>query len=133
MDNLKIPAKITRQMLSHVNLNLPEEACGLLAGLNDLVEINIPITNQLHSATRYFMEPLELFHALEKIDAGNLSLLGIYHSHPKGPSHPSETDIKDFLYPGVASIICYYEANKWKINGFLIEDGYFQEIELKIV
>ncbi|MBW6473040.1 MAG: M67 family metallopeptidase [Anaerolineaceae bacterium] len=130
MDKLIIPVDISMKVLYHVNEKFPEESCGLLAGFDNKVTIELPITNQLHSPIKYFMDPMELFKALEKIETLKLDLLGIFHSHPKGPPNPSETDIKEFLYPGVATIICYPESNEWKMKAFLIENGCYTEIEL---
>ncbi len=133
MDRLIVPVEISRKVLEHVNEKFPEESCGLLAGFNNKVTIEIPIANQLHSPIKYYMDPLELYKALEKIETLQLDLLGIFHSHPKGPPKPSETDIKEFLYPGVATIICYLESNEWKMKAFLIENRCHTEIELVLV
>ena len=133
MDKLIIPIDIANKVLDYVKEKIPEESCGLLAGFDNNVTIEMPITNQLHSPIKYFMDPMELFKALEKIETLKLELLGIFHSHPKGPFHPSETDIKEFLYPGVAAIICYHESNNWKMKAFLIENDWYTEIELAII
>lgn len=133
MDKLIIPIEISNKVLNHVNGKFPEESCGLLAGHGNKVTIEIPITNQLHSPIKYFMDPMELYRALENIETLNLELLGIFHSHPKGPPHPSDTDINEFLYPGVATIICYPESNNWKMKAFLIENNCYTEIELAVV
>ncbi|MBE0685772.1 MAG: M67 family metallopeptidase [Anaerolineaceae bacterium] len=130
MDKLIIPIQISKNILEYVDKKYPEESCGLLAGIDNNVTIEIPITNQLHSPVKFFMDPMELYIALEKIDSLKLDLLGIFHSHPKGPPKPSETDIKEFLYPGVATIICYPESNNWKMKAFLIENDCYTEMEL---
>jgi proteasome lid subunit RPN8/RPN11 len=133
MDKLIIPDEISKKILEHVKEKFPEESCGLLAGFYNKVTIEILIANQLHSPVKYFMDPMELYKALEKIDTLKIDLLGIFHSHPKGPPNPSETDIKEFLYPGVATIICYPESNEWKMKAFFIENSSYTEIELAIV
>jgi len=133
MDKLIIPMDVSKKVLEYVIGKIPEESCGLLAGVDKKVTIELPITNQLHSPTKYFMEPMELYKALVKIETLKLELLGIFHSHPKGPSRPSETDIKEFLYPGVATIICYPTSNDWKMKAYLIENVCYTEMELVIV
>ncbi len=125
-----MPVEIARRILDHAKEKLPEEACGLLAGNENIVSNEFLITNQLHSAVKYSMDPMELYQALEKIDTRHLELLGIFHSHPEGPARPSEIDIKEFLYPGVATIICYPESNVWRMKAFLIEDNWYTEIKL---
>lgn len=133
MDKLFIPVEISKKILDYVMEKFPEEACGLLAGIDKIVGIEFLITNQLHSPVKYSMDPMELYMALEKIEATHLDLLGIFHSHPLGPSIPSETDIKEFLYPGVVTIICFPISNVWNMKGFLVENDWYTEIELEVI
>ena len=133
MDKLFIPIEISKKILGYVMEKFPEEACGLLAGHDNKVINEFLIANHLHSPVKYSMDPMELYQALEKIEANQIELLGIFHSHPQGPSRPSETDIKEFLYPGVATIICFPESNVWKMKAFLIENDWYTEIELVVI
>lgn len=133
MDKIFLPRTVYQSVVNHVVKNLPEEACGLLAGNNNKVTIVIPISNQLHSRVKYFMEPVELLKGLEKIEAEQLDLLAIFHSHPEGPFRPSETDVKEFLYPGVATIICSPINENWVLKSFMIENDHYHEIELVLV
>ena len=133
MDKLFIPKEISENILEHVRAKYPEEACGLLAGHENKISLEFLITNHLHSPVKYSMDPMELYQALENIEANQFDLLGIFHSHPEGPSRPSETDIKEFLYPGVSTIICYPELNVWKMKAFLIENDWYTEIKLEVI
>lgn len=128
MERLHIPEEFRQSMIDHVSAVLPEEGCGVLIGKNNLVEKNLPITNQAHSQNRYFMEPVELVHAFEQMDSLNLDLLAIYHSHPNGPQIPSETDIKEFFYPGVVTLILTPHETRWTIRAFEIKNNTFFEI-----
>ena len=130
MDKIIIPEFVYQIVINHVVSNFPEEACGVLAGNNNKVTIGLPVTNQLHSRVKFYMEPIELYKALEKIETEELDLIAIFHSHPKGPDRPSETDVKEFLYPGVATIICSPKEKNWSLKSFMIENDSFREIEL---
>lgn len=132
MRRINIPKVIYREMVEHVQLNLPEEACGILAGRDALVEKILLVTNQAHSPVRFYMEPLALFRALEWIDSAEMDIIAIFHSHPQGPQEPSETDIKEFLYEGSATIILSPGQEGWNVRGFDIRDGRYEEIELII-
>jgi proteasome lid subunit RPN8/RPN11 len=59
-------------------------------------------------------------------------LLAIYHSHPKGPESPSETDLAEFAYPGVYTIIWFPFDHKWTCKAFWIFDGRFTETGFRI-
>ena len=133
MDKIFLPRELFDRIIYHIIVHLPEETCGLLAGINNEVTMIQFVTNQLHSPDRYYMEPIELYKSLIMIEDQNLELIGIFHSHPKGPPKPSETDIKEFLYPGVATLICSPKGNDWDIKSFLIENNKFTEIDLIIV
>lgn len=131
MDKISLPREIAKEILDYFIEHLPEESCGILAGKKDRITTNFPITNQLHSPVRYYMEPLALLRALEMIESEGLELLAIYHSHPTGPDKPSATDIEEFLYPGVATIIGFTENGEWMLKAFIIMDGTYKQINLE--
>jgi proteasome lid subunit RPN8/RPN11 len=116
----------------------PEEACGLLAGQpSGLVERAIPVTNRLHSPSRFEMEPQEQLRAFLEIEAAGLVLLAIYHSHPLGPSHPSPTDQAEFAYPGVAYLIWTPDQpippQMWNARCFSMDGGLIQETSFRVI
>jgi len=123
-------------MLEHVQKQAPEEACGLLggqrAGARARVALVIPITNALHSATRYRMEPQEQLAAFNRLDAAGLELLAIYHSHPKGPATPSATDLAEAYYPEAVHLIWSAQEGRWECRGYRLSNGRFQPVELEI-
>lgn len=130
MKKLEIPASCRQTMLDHIHRCLPEEACGLLAGQGELVKDALPVTNQLHSPTRFYMDPVELVKNLHWIDDHNLEILGIYHSHPNGPDHPSETDLQEYLYPTAAAVIWFHSGKEWHANAYLIDAKIANEIPI---
>lgn len=100
---------------------LPEEGCGLLAGSTDGVVQNIfTITNKLHNPTRFRMDEIELVHALHDLDSNQQVLLGIFHSHPTGPDHPSITDLTEYYYPDSLMVIFSRLKRVWKGSAFQI-------------
>lgn len=117
-------------MRRHVSRCLPQEACGLLAGRIERVEMTISIPNAERSPVRFRLEPVAQWRAFQRIEAAGLELLGIYHSHPNGPDHPSPTDVTDALYP-VAQIICFRLGGRWRRRGFQIVGGRVVEIILQ--
>ena len=119
-----------RRMGRHVSRNAPLEACGLLAGEKERVEFTLGIPNAERSPVRFRMEPRAQWRAFQRIESAGLELVGIYHSHPNGPNHPSPTDIADALYL-VAQIIWFREGGRWQARGFVIEGGKATEIALE--
>ena len=119
-------------MRSHVSRCAPLEACGLLAGKNDRVEMRLGIPNADRSAVRFRMEPRAQWRTFQRIEAAGLDLVGIYHSHPNGPDRPSPTDIAESMYP-VAQIIWCRVDSEWRGHGFWIEGGKVAETTLEFI
>jgi len=118
-------------MLEHSLACLPEEACGLLGGLlaedgrSARVARALLIENALHSPVRFRMAPEEQLKAFLALETDGLELVAFFHSHPKGPSHPSPTDLGEFAYPGVLSLILSPSANGgWQLRAFAIHGVY---------
>jgi len=109
----------------------PLEACGLLAGKGNQVELRIGVRNADLSPVRFHMDPQDQWRAFQLIESAGLELLGIYHSHPSGPDRPSPTDIAEAMYP-VVHIIWYRQAGKWRARGFRIESGIVREVGLRL-
>jgi proteasome lid subunit RPN8/RPN11 len=117
-------------MRRQVSRHFPLEACGLLAGKDGRVETALGIPNVERSQVRYRMEPGAQWRAFQRMENAGLDLVGIYHSHPQGPDHPSETDIAENMYPA-AQIILYRVEGRWQARAFRIEGGKANEIALK--
>ncbi len=131
MQALRLRYKHREEMEAHIRVHLPEEACGMLGGRGEQVELVVPITNQARSPVRFYMHPVEMLAAFERFEQSGMELIAMFHSHPAGPAYPSETDIREFVYPGTAVLIWSPEAaDGWQVRGFRIESGAFDEIPL---
>jgi len=132
MDRLLLRQNHWDEMQRQVAAEAPIEACGLLAGIQDEVQRVVPIPNALNSASRYRFDPYEQLAAFERIEQAGLEMLAIYHSHPKGPPHPSQTDIDEASYP-VVYVIWSQAQGGWQARGYWIENGTFSGIPLEVV
>lgn len=119
-------------MQRHITNEVPLEACGMLAGKNGQVEIVLPVQNAAQSKVRFLMEPRAQLRAMQQIEAEGLELLAIFHSHPKGPSAPSPTDVQEAAYP-VVNIIWSKAGRRWQSRGFWIESGRVEEVALAVL
>jgi proteasome lid subunit RPN8/RPN11 len=131
--HLIIPDMNWQEMVQHIQNCLPEEACGLAGGVsrNQTVQISwiLPVVNQLHSPVRFRMDPAGQLQALRAIEDHDLDLVAIFHSHPNGPEIPSATDLLEFFYPGVLSLILspFAIPEEWRVRAFQISSGQFRE------
>lgn len=119
-------------MRAHVGAEAPLEACGLLAGASGRSRQVFLVRNELASATHYSMAPSEQLRAFMEIERAGWELLAIYHSHPNGPPHPSQTDLAEAHYPGVAHLIWTRHGGEWTCRAFLLDGGEVSEVELVI-
>jgi proteasome lid subunit RPN8/RPN11 len=129
-DKLILTREVWQGMQRHVRSRLPLEACGLLVGKQSRVELRLGIPNMERSERRFRMEPRAMWRAFQRIEAAGLELVGIYHSHPRGPDHPSATDIAENLYP-VAQLIWSRGTGRWRGRAYRIESGKTTEISLE--
>ncbi|MBE0696698.1 MAG: M67 family metallopeptidase [Anaerolineaceae bacterium] len=133
---LIIPDKNWHEMVHHIQSCLPEESCGLAGGLflNETARISLilPVVNQLHSPVRFRMDPAGQLNAMHTIEEHGLELVAIFHSHPNGPEIPSATDLHEFYYPGVLSLILspLVVVQDWCIRAFHITSRQFCEVAM---
>ena len=111
---------------------VPLEACGLLAGKKDSVEVVLEVHNAAQSPVRFRMDPQEQYDAFMWIESNGMDLIGIYHSHPSGPDTVSATDLDEAAYD-VVHIIWSRIDGVWNTRGFWIEAGKVTDVELQVI
>jgi proteasome lid subunit RPN8/RPN11 len=119
-----------RIMREHVRSGHAEEVCGLLGGIGNEVVRVIPVENVLHSPYRYRMEPGAQVRAIQTIEDAGLSLVGIYHSHPGGPSGLSSQDLREAAYPEAAYLVWSFTGAEWECRAFRLEADAPREIPI---
>lgn len=130
-EKLNLPLRLWREMREQVSAATPREACGLIAGRGDQAEGIYPISNALNSPVRFRMDPYEQLKAFEAIEESGLELVAIYHSHPRGPEIPSQTDIEEARYEA-AALIWSPRGNEWQARAFWLDETSATEIPLDI-
>jgi proteasome lid subunit RPN8/RPN11 len=120
-------------MFDEVRKLVMEEACGLVAGVDQTSQAVYPITNILHSPVRYRMDPEQQLKTFNQIDEYDWQLLAIYHSHLQGPPRPSSMDVAEAAYPGVIHLIWSPSDGGWDCHGFLIEKRLVTGVPIRII
>ena len=132
MKTIVIRPEQYQMMKLYVQSIYPQEACGLLDGLNRALSTFYPIRNCLQSTTGFMMEPMEQLAAMQKIDSLGKEIVAIVHSHPTGPRYPSETDLKENYYPGVDYLIWSFNGVDWQLAAFALEKETYSELQVII-
>lgn len=107
---LTLPSDRRDDILAHAREGAPEEVVGVLAGTRgddtSTVERVFEADNAAETPeTRYEIEPAEELELLERVEDEGLDVVGFYHSHPRGPAGPSETDARLAAWPGHSYVI----------------------------
>jgi proteasome lid subunit RPN8/RPN11 len=80
-------------MLQHAIEAAPEECCGLLLGHSgEVIDVVRAANVAADPLRRYQVDPAAHFAAIRRGRAAGFEVIGAYHSHPRGPAVPSETD-----------------------------------------
>ncbi|WP_291426486.1 M67 family metallopeptidase [Deinococcus sp.] len=130
---LYLPGVLITSLWQHAQREMPHECVGALGGLwtrgeqaGALARAAYPLPN---IATRpeqeYLADPGALLRALRAMTAENLTLVGLYHSHPRGPARPSLTDEQRAAYP-VPYVIA--DLSSKTLRAYLLPTG--EEVEL---
>lgn len=115
-------------ILEHARSGLPNEVCGLIAGVikedKKYVEKVYLLENIDASNEHFSMDPKEQLSAIKDIRLNNYVLLGNFHSHPETPSRPSEED-KRLAYDSKMDylILSLMNKNEPVLKAFLIHES----------
>ena len=126
-----------RKIVDHAVSELPNEACGLIAGRiegnNKIIEKVYLLSNIDKSNEHFSLDPKEQLTAVRDMRGRGLSPLGNWHSHPSSPSRPSEED-KRLAYDKTASylILSLMDKEKPVLNSFHIDGDKAEREELVI-
>jgi proteasome lid subunit RPN8/RPN11 len=106
-DGLTIPPSVADEMLAQARAEMPNEACGLLAGDLQTGQATAyhPARNAEASPLRYDVLPDDLVRIVFGIEDAGEDLVGIFHSHTHTPAVPSPTDLRTAQYPDAFYIL----------------------------
>lgn len=125
-----IPAAVRDQIVAHARAGLPNEACGILAGVDGRVERFFPAESDEPSPYYYRIESRDQIRIMNEIDEAGLDLVGIYHSHTSSPAFPSRTDAEQAFWPDAVYVIVSLASPEADVRGYRIRDMEVTEEEL---
>lgn len=131
--SIKIPRSIVDDIINQARAEHPRECCGLLGGSDSHARNRYPLQNRSpEPERRYFVAPEELFGAMRRMRDLHDELVVIYHSHPRTPAYPSQTDIELAFYPEAVYLIVALEPQA-EMRAFRINDRGVNEISIDVI
>jgi proteasome lid subunit RPN8/RPN11 len=131
--DLAITGSVYNRMVEAARKAVPNEACGLLGGVDGVASMFYELRNADESNEHYTMLPEEQFAAVKEMRADGKRMLAIWHSHPETPARMSEEDLRLAFTPDVIYVIVSLadEAGV-SVGGFIVEDGVSSRIEVNL-
>ena len=134
---IKLTKSDFKKILAHAVKELPNEACGLIAGTVEGGDKEIKrvyfLTNIDHSNEHFSLDPKEQLEAIKDMRKNGLEPLGNWHSHPETPARPSQEDIR-LAFDSKASymILSLMDRENPVLNSFKITGDTAEKEELVI-
>ena len=141
---LRIDRATYDAIVAHAREDHPDEACGVVAGLegSDRPERFIPMPNAARSPTFYEFDSADLLRLYREMDDQDEEPVVIYHSHTATEAYPSRTDIRLAAEPGAHYVLVSTRhqgeqtglaGDEVEFRSFRIVDGEVSEEEVEIV
>lgn len=125
---MRIARRHYDELLAHARADVPNECCGYLRAKDGTVEQVVRTPNLRASPYGYEIDPAALLDMNNLDDEGYE--VGIYHSHPRSPAVPSQTDVNLAFYPHWTYVIVSLDeadargphARAWRIDQGRVEE-----------
>lgn len=136
-EGLSLSLELARELLRHARAEVPNEACGLLAGdaAAGTASAYHPARNADASPYVYTVHPDDLVRIVLGIEDEGRDLVAIFHSHTHTPAVPSPTDRRQARYPVVYLLATLTDAGASpaeSLRAWRIEDGESREVSLEL-
>jgi len=121
---MRLTAAQHDELIAHAREDAPNECCGIVTLRDGVVEEVVRGENKRNSPYGYELDDASLMRLAFLEDEG-LSP-GVYHSHPRSPAQPSQTDINLAAYDNalylIVSLMDAPEVRAWRIADGKVEE-----------
>ena len=102
---LMLEKRFYDEIIAHCRRQYPKEACGILAGHDDVVKQVYPMTKVEDSPIGYSMDPREQLRVEKAMRQRGQRMVGIYHSHTASEAYPSSVDVSLAISPEISYVL----------------------------
>lgn len=121
---ISLTSEVRDALLTHARDGAPAEVCGVLGGqcgsATHIESVHHVPNVATNPRVEYVIDPEAQLDAMEDIEAAGWEVVGFYHSHPTGPTGPSETDAARATWPGFHYLIVALDTQTvgaWRWDG----------------
>ena len=130
-ETIELADGIAATLVAYARAAAPRECCGFPVGRGSRVDECVPTANVDPNPSRYQIDPASHIELNRRLRGGPRSIVGVYHSHPRGGDVPSPSDVaeasyRDFVY----LIVSLEDAEKPTIRAYRIVEGIVISIAL---
>jgi len=130
---VRLSRRFVDEMIAHAREELPNEACGIIAGRDDPGAKLFGARNAEASPYRYSVDSQDLFRIFRECEDSGWEFLAIYHSHTASEAYPSPTDVRLAFWPEAHYVlVSLAEPDAPVVRAFRILDGQVSEEELLV-
>jgi len=137
----QIPQTLLDDIHAHVEAAYPEESAGLLLGRTDnglrVITAIMTLPNAREKSARhnrYLITSRDMLHGEREAMKRGLDIIGVFHSHPDHPNHPSAFD-REWAMPWFSYLITSVQNGRaagtrsWRLTD---DRSKFEEEELQV-
>ena len=141
---MEIPRHLYQQMVEHARAEAPNEACGVVAGLDGKAVHVYPMRNAEASPVVYRFDEREQLGVFGDVEEKGWDLLAFFHSHTHTEAYPSPTDRLQahwhdptdgeysVAYPGTRYLIISLMSDEPVARAFTFDGGEPVEEEVRV-
>jgi proteasome lid subunit RPN8/RPN11 len=130
---ISINPVVLAEIIAHAKADLPNEACGYLAGKGSIITKSYALANIDHSPEHFSFDPAEQFATIKMARKEGLEILANYHSHPETPARPSVEDIRLAYDPNIFYFIVSLASFEPDVKAFRINSGEVKKVDIQII
>jgi proteasome lid subunit RPN8/RPN11 len=132
---MRIARSMLDQIVAQARDEAPNECCGIVASRDGRAVTLFKARNDKASPLAYNIDGRDLQRIYDEIDAGELEVGIIYHSHTRSDPEPSQTDINlasPFFPDVVYLIVGVKDPERDDIRAWHIRDGKVSSAPLEV-
>jgi len=124
-------SELAARLIAHAAAERPRECCGVVAAVNGRALAAYPARNVAPEPDRFSMHPQDLYDLYRLCEENGWDFCP-YHSHPRGPACPSDTDRVLALWPDALQIIVSLQGVPPEVRAFYLRADAVVEEEVRV-